>query len=112
MDSSPNPASSEKPVEKMRNGDVAHENQQSNDEPTNRRDSNNPVMEFEGIVQGEADNNVVQSAGQMSATDEETVKVIQICSANSCFFFFSFDQLFTSVHNLWRETVHISTHIQ
>lgn len=61
------------------NGDVSEqpaENQETNDE-TNAKDSNDPVMEIEGIVHGEADNNVVQSASRFSAMDDEDNKVCQ-----------------------------------
>lgn len=48
----------------------------NDDESTNARDTNNsPVMEIEGIVQGEADNNVVQSAGHVNLTQDNNIKV-------------------------------------
>lgn len=50
------------------NDDTNHNN--------NNKDTINPnVMEIKGIVQGEADNNVVQSASRFSAVDDEDNKV-------------------------------------
>lgn len=49
------------------------ENQETAEE--NAKETNDPVMEIEGIVQGEADNNVVQSASRFNAIDEEDNKV-------------------------------------
>lgn len=50
------------------------ENAETSDE-TNAKDANDPVMEIEGIVHGEADDNVVQSASRFSAMDDEDNKV-------------------------------------
>lgn len=48
--------------------------EEANDE-SNTKETNEPVMEIEGIVQGEADNNVVQSASRLTAMDDEDNKV-------------------------------------
>lgn len=54
--------------------DESSENQEKNDE-TNGKDTSDPVMEIEGVVHGEADNNVVQSASRLSSMDDEDNKV-------------------------------------
>lgn len=46
------------------------------DDDTAEQIKDNPnVMEIKGIVQGEADNNVVQSASRFTAVDDEDNKV-------------------------------------
>lgn len=52
------------------------EDANTNDDINHNKEITNPsVMEIEGIVQGEADNNVVQSASRFSAVDDEDNKV-------------------------------------
>lgn len=54
-----------------------HADQETNDE-SNSKETSEPVMEIEGIVQGEPDNNVVQSASRInghSVMDDEDNKV-------------------------------------
>lgn len=41
----------------------------------NSKETSDPVMEIEGVVHGEADNNVVQSASRLTAVDDEDNKV-------------------------------------
>lgn len=55
-------------------GNDSSEDAKTNDE-TNAKDANDPVMEIEGIVHGEADDNVVQSASRFSVMDDEDNKV-------------------------------------
>lgn len=50
-------------------------NQEKNEDESNAKESNEPVMEIEGIVQGEADNNVVQSASRLNAMYDDDNKV-------------------------------------
>lgn len=50
------------------------DDQETNDDG-NAKDTSDPVMEIEGIVHGEADNNVVQSASRVTAVDDEDNKV-------------------------------------
>lgn len=57
-----------------------NENDESNvDNPmndeSNAKETNSPEMEIKGIVQGEADNNVVQSAGRINHLDDDNNKV-------------------------------------
>lgn len=54
------------------------ENGKSNEENTSKDEANAKAseMEIEGIVQGEADNNVVQSAGQITNGDDDENHVI------------------------------------
>lgn len=62
--------------ENMENGgDGNDQNHTSNDGTVNSKDTSDPVGEIQGIVQGEADNNVVQSAGQFNMAEPESVKV-------------------------------------
>lgn len=49
--------------------------QPSENDESNAKETNEPEMEIEGIVQGEADNNVVQSASRINATYDEDNKV-------------------------------------
>lgn len=57
-----------------KNGNTAEAS--NGDESTSAKDANNsPVMEIKGIVQGEADNNVVQSAGHVNLTRDQSIKV-------------------------------------
>lgn len=50
-------------------------NQNETNGESNVKENTDPVMEIEGIVHGEADNNVVQSASRFSAMDDEDNKV-------------------------------------
>lgn len=54
----------------------AQQDDNANDDINHNKEVTNPsVMEIKGIVQGEADNNVVQSASRFSAVDDEDNKV-------------------------------------
>lgn len=82
----------EKADEKQENG-IDHDdndNQKKSEEPLeneqmtpdqgtnddfNSKETTDPVMEIEGVVHGEADNNVVQSASRLTAVDDEDNKV-------------------------------------
>lgn len=56
------------------NGD--HNGDNENDDDANAKDAAaSPEMEIKGIVQGEADDNVVQSAGQVDRTQDFNSKV-------------------------------------
>lgn len=67
----------EKNHEEIDNVYEGKENGTENDsEPTNEElNAKETIMEIEGIVQGEADNNVVQSAGQITIMDDDRTKV-------------------------------------
>lgn len=56
------------------------ENVESNEENASNDEANTKEseMEIEGIVQGEADNNVVQSAGQITNGDDDGNHVISL----------------------------------
>lgn len=62
----------EEPAE---NGTINHDDDQETNDETNAKDTSDPVMEIEGVVHGEADNNVVQSASRFTAVDDEDNKV-------------------------------------
>lgn len=58
--------------------EIIHQEDGTDDDINHSKDNHiiNPnVMEIKGIVQGEADNNVVQSASRFSAVDDEDNKV-------------------------------------
>lgn len=58
------------------NGTAIIHQEDANDDLNHNKEIINPsVMEIKGIVQGEADNNVVQSASRFSAVDDEDNKV-------------------------------------
>lgn len=84
------------------NGDSSEqpaENQETNDE-SNAKDSNDPVMEIEGIVHGEADNNVVQSASRFSSMDDDDNKVCQSKIFNCLKYNFKKKQKKKTIHQL------------
>lgn len=63
----------EKP-EQCNETEMPTNNNETNGE-SNAKETSDPIMEIEGIVHGEADNNVVQSASRFSAVDDEENKV-------------------------------------
>lgn len=69
------------------------------DAPENRDELNahSPELEIEGIVQGEADNNIVQSSGGFTKDElMEKVYTIRICLS---IFYFSILFSFSLTHN-------------
>lgn len=59
---------------KENENDESNADNPMNDE-SNAKETNSPEMEIKGIVQGEADNNVVQSAGRINHLDDDNNKV-------------------------------------
>lgn len=67
-------------VDEHQNSDEPTENEEMPADQVDTNDSNgkeatDPVMEIEGVVHGEADNNVVQSASRLTTVDDEDNKV-------------------------------------